>query len=140
MSAVPNLQPMPEGLSTREAAPLFGVSETTLRRAMKAATHAQPHSTIVEGECRGMGFRAWRDSRLPRSPWRIVLVDHAAPQGFQLSPFEIKSADNRIRDLRSAIRTNFEAHAALQPEIDFTAKSEPTQPRRLRWKFWSRAK
>jgi hypothetical protein len=140
MSAAPNLQPtMPEGLSTREAAPLFGVSETTLRRAMKKAEHEQPHATIVEGECRGIGFHAWRDARLPRRPWRIVLVDVAAPQGFTLSPFEVKSADNRIRDLRSAIRTNFEAYANL-PEIDFTAPGEPEKSRRWRWKFWSRAK
>lgn len=131
---------MPEGLSTREAAPLFGVSETTLRRAMKAATEAQPHATIVEGECRGLAFHAWRDGRMPRRPWRIVIADHATPQGFTLSPFEIKSADNRIRDLRSAIRTNFEAHAN-EPEIDFTgATPKPSGQRRWRWKFWSRGK
>lgn len=130
---------MPEGLSTREAAPLFGVSETTLRRAMKAATESQPHSTIVEGECRGIGFHAWRDARLPRRPWRIVIVDLATPQGFVLSPFEVKSADNRIRDLRSAIRTNFEARAN-ESEIDFTSAGNPAKPRRPRWRFWSRGR
>lgn len=137
MSAAPNLQPLPEGLSTRDAAPLFGVSETTLRRALRKAARSHPHSTIVEGECRGIGFRAWKDTRLPRAPWRIVLVDLSAPQGFSLSPFDIKSADNRIRDLRSAIRSNFDA-AESEVEINFSPVANEPSLRRWRWKFWAR--
>lgn len=142
MSAAPNLQPFPEGLPTRQAAPLFGVSETTLRRAMKAAAEKQPHATIVEGECRGIPFRAWRDQRLPRAPWRVVLFDHEAPPGFVLSPFEIKSADNRIRDLRSAIRTNFNAAVDASPALAIDAPSSSPAPanpgRKRRWQFWKK--
>ena len=65
---------MPSTLSTREAAIVLGVSETTLRRSLRTARgFGRPGASDIRGYCRGIPFTAVRVPRGNRYAWRFVL-------------------------------------------------------------------
>jgi hypothetical protein len=137
MSALPGMSfRAPHGLSTREAAAALHVSETTLRRALNRAREESHSAAFVNGELRGVPFLAWRDTALPRAPWRFAFdIEFSAltPDEYHLDRASTRDTDDRIRSLRAVIQERDELDRGTVRDPD----DEPeVRPARGWWRFW----
>lgn len=79
-------------LGWEDAARTLGVTRSQLRRALdRARTATGPAPLSVEGQCRGIRFRAVRPAARRGVAWRFVVLGSAAPE-------------RRIAQLRGTIR------------------------------------
>ncbi len=115
-------------MSAREAAAILGVSETTVRRALRQAREAAPQGQPISGRCQGVAFIAWREPRLPRAPWRFTFPldrESLAGTGRHEDPSLRAVTEQRIHSLRARIQASVDAAPVEREDAD-----------RLRFKRW----
>jgi hypothetical protein len=109
-----------------QAAPLFGVSPSTLRRALARARRGAPEdSSEIEGECRGRWFAARQARVNSRQQWQFRLIDRPIDV---ISQEAVTTVLRRIADFRSE-------HAGCWQEHPL----DHIPGRRHWWQFWRSA-
>jgi hypothetical protein len=127
LHSVASIGPYSAALSTREAALRVGVSETTLRRALREARElAAPGATEVRGICHGYGFTAFRMMRGRSTAWRFVIRDDRPARPIQF-PYRSSTGKPGVFD---------RLFARLQRRRLVPHAPGETGPRRTRWRRW----